>query len=223
MGGRPHGAQAAFIVVHAAARAIAMRIRASDDASCALQAVRHAMTAASEALGETAYQYGLGPNDGLRTTLICVVMGSQDHGAFAHIGDGYGIILRGAKEAHRFVELQVDRDRPNVLTASLGPQAMGSPRCGTLKCESGDLILIGTDGLANCIVPESFPNDVLCAAIDVDGDLNAVCANIVNAIADASDEHGAICSDNVSLAVASAGIRPSASSSESSRALCLQE
>jgi hypothetical protein len=148
------------------------------------------------------------PGDGLRTTLI-VAIGQEHDVAFSFIGDGGGCVVRTSGAVEHFLTPQkASPDQPNVLAASLGPQMEGEPVVGAIQRNPGDLILVGTDGVFDR-VNDSFPKDVLRAAIQFKGDFMKTAGLIVEEMASVKDPLlGYVCDDNLSLGIMGDGSAP---------------
>lgn len=128
--------------------------------------------------------------------------------AFCFIGDGGGCIMRTSGAVEHFLTPQkASPDQPNVLAASLGPQMEGEPVVGTIQRNPGDLILVGTDGIFDR-VNDSFPKDVLRAAIQCKGDLMKTAGLIVEELASTKDDLGYVCDDNLTLGIMGDGSAP---------------
>jgi serine/threonine protein phosphatase PrpC len=208
-GGTPHGQRAAYLAVVEAACSVAKTFGGASWQSCDPQLVaQQALLDASSRLVKEGAKFGLlNPEDGLRTTLIVLIANNSDVG-HAYIGDGGGCIVRTSGAVERFLTPQkASPDQPNVLAASLGPQMQGEPVVGTIRRQAGDLVLVGTDGVFDR-VEESFPKDVLRAAIQFNGDLGTTAERIIEELAAKQDELGFICDDNLTLGIMGDGSAP---------------
>jgi len=213
MGGMSHGADASRTACFAAAaslmRQLGCRGPESTDHPVDLAV---AFQVACAALAERAVQLGLQPRDGLRTTLIAVVSGSHEY-HWGYIGDGALKVLRADGVVDELlVPHKASADCPNVLSCSFGPTADGAPVFGRTPRREGDLLLGGTDGVFDR-VPDTFVRDVLAGAVRLSGNLNAVVAQVLHDLAEARDEHGYLCDDNMSMAIVATG-RPGPAKSE---------
>lgn len=209
LGGAKHGAEAAFVAVRAASEAVIRRLSASirRDRDDLRAAVTHSFEAAAAAVRLAAESNGLAEEGCFQTTLI-VVSASKQNVAWAHIGDGLGVLVGATSDPHHWlVPQKADPSRPNVLSACLGPRLLGNPRIGTLNRSKGDLIVVGTDGVADFVSPE-FPNEVARCAADRAGSLESTSQAVIEMMAGQSDEDGPLCSDNLTIGLLGSGEPP---------------
>ncbi|OGV70354.1 MAG: hypothetical protein A2283_13985 [Lentisphaerae bacterium RIFOXYA12_FULL_48_11] len=164
-----------------------------------LAIIEKAMYRAAIRLSEEAAKLHLShPQEGLRTTLI-IIAGGLDYYAYVYIGDGGGLILRSDGSSEQFLNPQKADERfANILAASLGPYIEGKPRSGTSDRFPGDLLIAGSDGVFDYIVPE-FSLEVAKKVFELNGNLQEAAENIVEILADEKDEKGFLCSDNLTL------------------------
>lgn len=209
-GGIPHGQRAAYLAAVSAAVSVLNSYGRSP-----LWYAPHVKNAAEKAIRDAAHRLTVEGdklnvtdiNGGLRTTLI-VVVGNKREIGYAYIGDGGGCIIRSSGEIINFLEPQKANEfAANVLAASLGPMIEGEPIKGLLKRESGDLLIIGTDGVFDR-VDEAFPKDVLRACIHYKGDLQKASEQIIDELASFQDSAGYICDDNLTLGIVGDGSAP---------------
>jgi serine/threonine protein phosphatase PrpC len=137
---------------------------------------------------------------------LIVVIADGEGVGYAYCGDGGACLVRTSGAVEHFLKPQ-KADQLNVLAASLGPQMQGEPILGILRRGPGDLLLVGTDGVFDR-VEESFPKDVLRAAIHFNGELETTARLILEELAAKQDEFGFICDDNLTLALAAGGSPP---------------
>ncbi|MBN1515999.1 protein phosphatase 2C domain-containing protein [Candidatus Sumerlaeota bacterium] len=208
-GGVPHGRRASYLAAMSAANSI---IRAY---GMSRRRAPHAEDAAAEAISDAAHQLMMegeklnitSLRGGLRTTLIVVIRNQHEVG-YAYIGDGGGYIVKASGEVRRFLEPQkADAFTVNVLAASLGPKMEGEPVTGSVKCETSDLLVAGTDGVFDR-VPPTFPKDVLRGCIQRNGDFQKTAEHIVMELAAYKDNIGYICDDNLTLGIMGYGASP---------------
>jgi len=211
-GGVPHGQKAAYLATVSAAvsvvRAYGMAKRwhtphVKDVAARALMDAAHRLTVEGDKLNVSDIR------GGLRTTLIVVIANKRKREVgFAYIGDGGGCIVKSTGEVHRFLDPQkANGFALNVLAASLGPVMEGQPVTGLLKRETGDLLIVGTDGVFDR-VESTFPKDVLRGCIQYRGDLQTTAEHIVQELASFQDGAGYVCDDNVTVALMGDGTSP---------------
>lgn len=200
-GGSPHGAYAAYTAVRGAAKFLVENDcgnPASDIGPLAQKALFHASDTMAKIAGSTTPPI----TDGFRTTLIVILADTQRY-AFAYAGDGGGVVLRRDGRVEQFLFPQkMDIDTPDVIATSLGPMLEGEPACGSIPRYPGDLLLTGSDGLWDYVRP-SFP---LAAAHELANEHNSIrkaATALVGKLADAIDQQGYICRDNITLGMIS--------------------
>lgn len=196
-GASSHGGHASYVAVRSAAlfliQSLAMDVRRD-----IVVLVREALLHASEALSKSATAADPPIQDGFRTTLI-VVIADRRRFAFAYIGDGGGVVVRKSRRIEKFLFAQkAAEDLPNVITGSLGPCMEGEPSSGAIPRYPGDLLIVGSDGVWD-FVGEEFPLAVAQALAKHGGDATATTESVVTQLADATDDFGHICSDNLTL------------------------
>ena len=148
---------------------------------------------------------------GMGTT--CVAAAIRDgHASFVHMGDSRAYLLRDGRltrltEDHSFVaervragEISEEDARKsrfrNVITRAVGLEPTAKPETSNLDLQSGDVLLLCTDGLSGP-VSESEIADILCASSDPE----EACDQLVEA---ALRNKG---SDNITTVVAAYGDR----------------
>lgn len=206
MGGRASGQVASRIAVDAVRDAFTARVDGADDLSAVLaESLRAANTAVYRESTSKPELQGMG------TT--CVAAAMRDGRAyFAHLGDSRIYLLRDGgirrlTEDHSFVaekirsgeitEEQARRSRfRNIITRAIGLEASAQPSVGSLELESGDVLLLCSDGLSGP-VSDSQIADILCSSSDPD----EACACLVSTAL----KNGG--SDNVTVVVAAYGMR----------------
>lgn len=150
-------------------------------------------------------------SDGLKTTLI-VVIGAKDKFGYAYIGDGGGYIVKSSdgKLENFLIPDKVDGSL-NELTACLGPEMRGQPKVGSLKRESGDIVIIGTDGIFDLHIDreqEFLKQVVVNGSLSHKGDLQNLTEDIVDEIINHKDEVGYLADDNVTIGIIGDGNKP---------------
>lgn len=206
-GGMDHGAMAAYVAVREAASFLLQALEPTG-VNDPVVSVRQAIVAASDGLAKCAAAAVPQIRDGLRTTLIVIVADAQRF-AFAYIGDGGGVIVRKNGSIEKFLFPQkADADITNVLAASLGPDMEGEPASGVVPRYPGDLLVVGTDGVWDC-VGAKFPLAVAQTVAKHGGDVHAAAESVIKDLANATDEQGYICSDNLTLGLISDPVRAS--------------
>jgi serine/threonine protein phosphatase PrpC len=171
--------------------------------------VERAIYRASVRLSIEAHSMGLSVTDmALRSTII-IVAGGIDAYVFGYLGDGAGYILRTDGRVESFLVPQyADPELTNVLVGSLGPWIEGRPVLGSLDRHAGELLIVTTDGISG-FVSSDFPAAVASRVIRARGDLKSAAESVVNDLAQAKDENGWICSDNITIGLmTSAPISP---------------
>jgi serine/threonine protein phosphatase PrpC len=206
LGGLAEGGTAARLAAAEAARVLSAAAGVGyvmrEPQACIAAAFRYA----ANALFERAVIPTLLRNGGLRTTLIVVVSTPSDY-HWGYMGDG-GIWLRrqnGALEK-LMTPQKGDAIRRNIVAASLGPVVQGQPQFGTTERKTGDLLLVGTDGVFDRVA-DSFAEDVAALAmLDFKGRLQQTVEETLRQLASAKDESGFVCDDNLTLALVSNGL-----------------
>ena len=150
---------------------------------------------------------------GMGTT--CVAVAVHDGRAhFAHLGDSRIYLLHDGRirrltEDHSFVaekirsgeitEEQSRRSRfRNIITRAIGLEATAQPSVGSTELESGDVLLLCSDGLSGPVSDNQIA-DILCSSSDPEG----ACDRLVSTAL----KNGG--SDNVTVVVAAYGARTS--------------
>ncbi len=211
LGGIPHGQRAAYLAVVSAAVSIIRTFGRSPrwHAPCLKSAALKAITDAGHRLAVEGDKLNISAiRGGLRTTLIVVVANKREIG-YAYIGDGGGCVVHSSGEVHHFLKPQKANEfAMNILAASLGPMTEGEPVAGFLKRSTGDVLIVGTDGIFDR-VDKGFPKDVIRGCVQFDGDLQKTAEHIVQELASFQDSAGYICDDNLTLGVMGDGEPPS--------------
>ena len=208
-GGVPHGKEAAFIAVVAAATRLIQLLGCVPDwySPSIGEAIQSAFGSAHHQLAVAADKLNIcDVNGGLRTTLIIII----GHGPLVHygyIGDGGGLVIRPSGEIEKFLVPQKNSSHPHVLEASLGPVMEGMPSIGVTKRGDGDLLLAGTDGIFDRVSGD-FARDILRASIEVDGNLQNVADRVCGELAECQDDKGYVCDDNMTLVLMGTRTRP---------------
>ena len=113
---------------------------------------------------------------GMGTTLVMVII-EEDHAHLAHVGDSRAYLIRDSRiqrltRDHTVVQQEVDAGRltpelarivphKNILTKSVGTQGPVDPDTSTRMLESGDLIILCSDGLNDAM--EDHEIEATCA------------------------------------------------------------
>ena len=202
MGGLPRGKEAATTATRRVARHLAAHIAEGNMLSRPLEVISECFNVAAGALRITT---GItGNSDGLRTTLIVVVLTPQAM-FWGYIGDGGCWVYRQDGTIDNILTGHKDPDAPNVLFASLGPTVQGYPEVGSTGRCPGDVVFVGSDGVFDRIPDAAeFSASVVDAARDhFNGDLQRTVDEVARQLSEARDTHGTpICDDNLTLAVA---------------------
>ena len=214
-GGIPHGREAGYLAVTSAGIRLIQILGTPPQWGFPdiEDAIRSAIWSAHHQLALQADDYNIACGDingGLRTTLM-IAVGCREKFHYGYVGDGGGWLVRSNGKVDRFLAPQKSADAPNVLEASLGPLMAGNPVLGTLERETGDLALIGTDGVFDRIPAqemEVFGKDVLRACIQGDGDLQKVARQVCEEYAELKDSAGYICDDNLTLGLMGTRTKP---------------
>lgn len=202
MGGLPRGKEAATTATRRAARHLAAHIADGTMLSRPLEVISECFNVAAGALRITTGITGNG--DGLRTTLIVVVLTPQAM-FWGYIGDGGCWVYRQDGTIDNILTGHKDPDTPNLLFASLGPNTEGYPEIGSTGRCSGDVVFVGSDGVFDRI-PDAgeFSASVVDAARDhFNGDMQRTVDEVARQLSEARDTDGTpICDDNLTLVVA---------------------
>ena len=115
---------------------------------------------------------------GMGTTLVMVII-EEDHAHLAHVGDSRAYLIRDSRiqrltRDHTVVQQEVDAGRltpelarivphKNILTKSVGTQGPVDPDTSTRMLESGDLIVLCSDGLNDAM--EDHEIEATCAQV----------------------------------------------------------
>lgn len=201
-GGVPFGYQASRIGACAAAKSLVRRLAVGDKSECLEDAVRRAFTYASTKLAMAALHYGKPDSraDLLQTTLmICVASAARV--TFGYIGDGGAVLIRQRDGTElRVLEPMKAEGMQNILAAVLGPQLLGEPHVHTIERETGDLLVMGTDGVWD-YTPPSFAKEIVRQVVRRQGQVGEALDDVLQSLADVQDEIGHVCSDNLTIAV----------------------
>lgn len=209
-GGLPHGQIAAYLAALSAAVSVVRTYGMTPQwhSSHVEDIAAKAITAAAHRLAVEGDKLNI--NDlrgGLRTTLIVVVGNKREFG-YAYIGDGGGCVISATGEVNQFLTPQKASDLAlNVLAASLGPMMEGEPVTGVMERRTGDVLIVGTDGVFDR-VDSIFPKDVLRGCIQYKGDLQKTAEHIVEELAFFQDSAGYVCDDNLTLGIMGDGTKP---------------
>jgi PPM family protein phosphatase len=132
---------------------------------------------------------------GMGTTLVATAI--QNHDALiAHVGDSRCYLFRAGKltretEDHSLVDEQVrlghmtleDAERSplkNVITRAIGTQESVEPDISELPLESGDILLLCSDGLTR-----EVPEEKIAEILRGDASVENLCQQLINAALDA--------------------------------------
>jgi serine/threonine protein phosphatase PrpC len=210
VGGEPFGGRASSMACQIAARHALLKLGASwrgTEPNPEVVALC-ALLQAEEGLGRIASACRC--PTGFKTTLIVVVATPAAYG-FAHVGDGRGCVLRETGSLEHFVLAQRgENDGPHVISACLGPNLLGSPRHGLLPRASGDLLVVGSDGVfSECVQWEvDLALNLRQAALQCRGHLQLTVDLTLSELSQARDEHGYLFDDNLSLVILGTGQAP---------------
>ena len=202
MGGLPRGKEAATTATRRVARHLAAQIVDGNMLSRPLEVISECFNVAAGALRITTGITGNG--DGLRTTLIVVVLTPQAM-FWGYIGDGGCWVYRQDGTIDNILTGHKDPDAPNVLLASLGPKVEGYPEIGSTGRCPGDVVFVGSDGVFDRIPDAAeFSASVVDAARDhFNGDMQRTVDEVARQLSEARDTDGTpICDDNLTLVVA---------------------
>lgn len=207
MGGLDHGKQASYLAIRAAAKSILIDLNGTPKEESLLNTCHAAIDAASNELARISQTYDISPNSGLRTTFI-VCIGSQNLWTLYYSGDGGAVLLKKDGTVDDILKPQRDDpNQPNLLSGSLGPDLAGIPVPIVQKRETGDLMILGSDGVFERVAHQ-FPHDVLKCAFQYKGNLEETAKALIKSMSIAKDRHGYICDDNLSLVCMSDGKSP---------------
>lgn len=205
-GGVPHG-EAASRRAALAASAIIASARCDPDEML----LRQAFEAAARRLEDLGAELMIEALEGgLRTTLI-VVLASAEQLHLGWIGDGGCDLLLPCGHVDRLLAPH----RPSSgdssrLEASIGPTPHGEPSFQTIARPPNSFLLCGTDGVFDRIA-DGFHRDVIRAAIESAGDLQAAVNHILDQFSQVRDDVGFICDDNMTFGVIGPGSPPTLS------------
>lgn len=207
-GGHAFGAEAATIAVCAAAGRIISELGMVNTSKPELlQVAQSGFQGSADFLKKAGEKNGIQDIcGGMRTTLILIIADKANYG-YLYIGDGGGWILRENGICEPFLTPQKEPGYANVLRASLGPVVQGEYVTGTLVRESGDLLLVGTDGIFDRVQP-TLAFDAMREAILQQGNLQNVAENLIQELAEFQDQYGFICDDNMTLGLLGNGCKP---------------
>lgn len=210
LGGLSYAAYAAYLAVSSAAASVIQQYGTASNwfTPEPQRAARTAMLAAMDRLAVEGDKLNITDvRGGLRTTLIIVIAGKQTIG-YAYIGDGGACIVRIPESVEHFLTPQkASKSVLNILAASLGPIIEGKPVFGSIERRSGDLIIVGTDGVFDR-VDDTFPLDVRKGCEHFDGNLQRTAETVLSELAGFKDTAGYICDDNLTLGLMGDGTRP---------------
>jgi serine/threonine protein phosphatase PrpC len=201
--GEPFGGKSAFWAIQCAAWSIIKQFAEDRGTSgphpdtIAAQAI----LAAASGIGRLASAFEV--LHGLRTTLIIVVATPSSYG-YAYIGDGKGYIIRSNGTPEQFLIPQREAGTPsNLIAACLGPHLLGAPITGALSRQSGDFLVVGTDGIFSESVEwsDDYLHRVLGIAGQFDGDLQRAVDHELQQLASTKDNLGFLFDDNMTLAL----------------------
>ena len=201
--GEPFGGKAAFWAIQCAAWSIMKQFAEDREKSGphSDKIAAKALHAAASGLGRLAAACGV--VHGLRTTLIIVVATPTMYG-YAYIGDGKGYVLRSNAAPEQFLFPQREAEMPaNLIAACLGPRTLGAPITGALSRQSGDLLVVGTDGIFSESVEwcDDYLHRLLMTAIQCDGHLQRAVDHELQQLASTKDNLGFLFDDNMTLAL----------------------
>lgn len=211
-GGIPHGFAASRISVLEVARTLRSAL-VSDPPSNqegAETLVASMFGTASGRLASIAPRYrSLDSQDVLQTTLLIAVTAPWGI-TLGYLGDGGAWLVRtSSAEVISVMEpMKAQGEALNVLAGAVGPVQLGQPVVRTVDRQPGDLLLLGTDGVFD-YVDARFTHQVIERLVENDGRSSETLSMVLQDLADARDDAGHICTDNLTLAlVIPDGCRP---------------
>ncbi len=206
MGGRASGQVASRIAVDTVRDSFVAGIAGGRDLSEVLASSLQAANSAvyREATSKPELQ-------GMGTT--CVTAAVKDGTAyFAHLGDSRIYLLRDGRicrltEDHSFVaekvrtgEITEDQARRsrfrNIITRAIGLEATAQPSIGSTELESGDVLLLCSDGLSGPVTDNQMA-DILCSSSDPEEACNRLVSTAL--------KNGG--TDNITVVIAAYGAR----------------
>lgn len=203
-GGVPHGHQASRIAVCAAVVHLARELvgQAGHDAARVEAAVRTTFAEASRHLADAVKVYPMSGDQPVLQTTLMIGIGSADRLTLGYIGDGGAVLVRAhdGSEMRLLQPMKADGMAPNVLAAVLGPQMLGEPKVATVDRRCGDLVVMGTDGVFD-YVDETFVKQLVRELVQCRGGIRQALEAALDQLAQYQDEHGYVCSDNLTLGV----------------------
>ena len=204
VGGMPLGGQASTIAVRAAERAIryAWRILPEGKQPAPRILLQAAIGSAAARLAAHAVRHGIDePRQGLRTTLM-IVIATADHHHFAYIGDGGIFLVRADGSVDALMDPhKVEGGALNQLAASLGPFPHGTATFACAERKPGDLLIAGTDGVADRLQPRFYSDRLPGHLTRCDGDLSVAAARVLAIRADPQENGLFRFDDNMTLAL----------------------
>ena len=206
LGGVQHGEAASYLAVQAVVRSISQCHISSDPGPEEISTVlRLAMTSAMHAIAQTAVQFEVGINSGLRTTLI-ICAGTSNRWLFGYSGDGGLQRISSSGEIENLLIPQ-QGEVQSLLTGSLGPVHAGDPVFGEAPRHQGDLLAIGSDGIWDRVA-DDFGHQIYRAALHFNGRLEETASKITEELSQHQDKEGFIFNDNLSLVLLGDGAPP---------------
>lgn len=207
LGGLNYGQLASFLAVESATQVVLERLVKQMGVNDILQISSDAFWSASHQLAFMGDKLNVSMS-GLRTTLIMIIANSSQ-AALTYIGDGAVYHYKGPGDCQSVLSAhKANQGSLNLLSASLGPVPQGQARSRIMKRTKYDILVLMTDGIADRIdrtedstkAPQ-FIKDVITRADDLDGNLQIVAEEAVDALTELKDESDFICDDNVSLGI----------------------
>jgi len=196
--GLPAGADASCCAITAASSHLAYYLGRNPTEDELPDILHHAVLSASHALTGKALRDNM---HGMRTTLALVIATPKNYYAES-IGDSKFIVVRKDGKVEVLVEPQRVPGAPlNELAASLGPVIDGDPQSSSLPVLSGDLLIGGSDGLWN-IVDDEFPQAIIAAVQQFNGDLQLIADTVLANLVEETDPLRLPCRDNLTIALA---------------------
>jgi PPM family protein phosphatase len=205
LGGLVEGHIASFLAVESAKQVILERVVEHLGVFELVEISSDALWTAGHLLEFMGDKFNL-TETGLRTTLIILIANSEK-AILTYIGDGAVYHYKSQEDCELILAAQkVNPGTLNLLSASLGPTPHGKAHSRVVTRSESDVFVVMTDGIADRInigddktqTPQLI-KEVIDRAAGLEGDLQAVTVEAVNAWTEMQDDKGYICNDNVSL------------------------